>query len=111
MSEAESQGGSTSLPQIPPHILAPPGYMDLKKKQNSMYLGKESEKKILMCSSGGGGGPAQKKNLDNFFQHVKKLLNFWNFVNMKVAKHSVKPFGFLLRKLVFFDRKIRKVRN
>ena len=50
-------------------------------------------------------------NLFYFFQHVKKLLNFWNFVNMKVAKHSVKPFGFLLRKLVFFDRKIRKVRN
>ena len=49
MSEAESQGGIMSLPQITPHILAPPGYMDLKKKQNSMYMGQESEKKMFLC--------------------------------------------------------------
>ena len=47
-----------------------PRYMDLKKKQNSMYQVPGTgymnlKKNILMCSSGGGGGPAQKKK--NFF--------------------------------------------
>ena len=86
-----------------------PGYMDLKKKQNIMYPGTwiwrknkiqctgvhESEKKILMCSSGGGGGPAQKKNIffGNFFQHVKKLINFGNFVKIKVSKFKLNHLG------------------
>ena len=50
---------------------------------------------ILMCSSGGGGGPAQKKNLffGNFFQHVKKLINFGNFVKIKVAKFKLNHLG------------------
>ena len=33
----------------------------------------------------------------NFFQHVKKLLNFWNFVNIKVAKSKSNRLGFLLQ--------------
>ena len=37
-----------------------------------------------MCSSGSGGGPVQIFFLA--IQLVKKLLNFWNFVNIKVAK-------------------------
>ena len=49
---------------------------------------------ILMCSSGGGGGPAQKKNFfANFFQHVKKLINFGNFVKIKVAKFKLNQTG------------------
>ena len=51
-----------------------------------------------MCSSGGGGGPAQKIFFfGNFFQHVKKLINFGNFVNIKVAKFKLYLFGFLLQ--------------
>ena len=48
-----------------------------------------------MCSSGGGGGPAlkKKKNFANFFQHVKKLINFWNFVKIKVAKFKLNYLG------------------
>ena len=51
------------------------GYMDLKKKQNSMYM---NLKKIFLCV-------AQAVGVDrcNFFEYVKKLLNFWNFVNIK----------------------------
>jgi hypothetical protein len=51
---------------------------------------------ILMCSSGGGGGPAQKKikKFGNFFQHVKKLLNFWILVNIKVAPAKLDHLGF-----------------
>ena len=63
-----------------------------------------------MCSSGGGGGPAQKKILGNFFQHVKKLINFWNFVNIKVAKSKSNYLGFYC-KVYFFDRTIKKIRN
>ena len=50
---------------------------------------------ILMCSSGGGGGPAQKNNffLAIFFQHVKKLINFWSFVKIKVAKFKLNHLG------------------
>ena len=50
---------------------------------------------ILMCSSGGGGGPAQKKTkkFANFFQHVKKLINFGNFVKIKVAKFKLNHLG------------------
>ena len=48
-----------------------------------------------MCSSGGGGGPAQKRNFFfvNFFQHVKKLINFRNFVKIKVAKLKLNHLG------------------
>ena len=65
-----------------------------------------------MFSSGGGGGPAkkQKKIFVNFFQHVKKLFNFGNFVNIKVAKSKLNHLGFYC-KLDFFDRTIRKIRN
>ena len=49
---------------------------------------------IPMCSSGGGGGPAQKKKfLGNFFQHVKKLIDFGNFVKIKVAKFKLNHLG------------------
>ena len=30
----------------------------------------------------------------NFFQHVKKLLNFWNFINIKVAKSKLDHLDF-----------------
>ena len=40
-------------------------------------------------------------NFRNFFQHVKKLLNFWNFVNIKVAKSKLNHLGFYC-KLDFF---------
>ena len=63
-----------------------PRYIDLKKKQNSMY------------------------NLTFFFHHVKKLLNFWNFVNIKVANSKLNHLGFYC-KLYFFDRTIRKIRK
>ena len=56
----------------------------------------ESEKEnILMCSSGGGEGPAQifLFFFGNFFQHVKKLINFGNFVNIKVAKFKLNHLG------------------
>ena len=32
--------------------------------------------------------------LDKFFQHVKKILNFWNFVNIKVAQFKLNHLGF-----------------
>ena len=50
---------------------------------------------ILMCSSGGGGGPAQKIIffLAIFFQHVKKLINFGNFVKIKVATFKLNHSG------------------
>ena len=86
-----------------------PGYMDLKKKQNIMYPGTwiwrknkipctgihESEKNTLMCSSGGGGGPAQFFFIffANFFQYVKKLINFGNFLKIKVAKFKFNHLG------------------
>ena len=86
-----------------------PGYMDLKKKQNSMYRVHESEKKIFLCVAQ-AVGEAQHIFfffLESFFQHVKKLINFWNFVNIKVAKSKSNHLGFYC-KLDFFDRTIRK---
>ena len=41
---------------------------------------------------------------------MKKLLNFWNFVNIKVGKSKLDHLGFYC-KLYFFDRTIRKIRN
>ena len=41
---------------------------------------------------------------------MKNLLNFWNFVNIKVAKFKSNHLGFYC-KLDFFDRTIRKIRN
>ena len=75
-----------------------PGYMNLKKK-------------ILLCAAQGVG--VARRNFfffGNFFQHVKKLFNFWNFVNIKVAKSKLNHLGFYC-KLYFFDRTIRKIRN
>ena len=31
--------------------------------------------------------------LANFFKHVKKLSNFWNFVSIKVAKSKLNHLG------------------
>ena len=45
-----------------------------------------------MCSCGGGGGPVQFI-FGILFQHVKKLLNFWSFVNIKVAKSKSNHLG------------------
>ena len=77
-----------------------PGYMDLKKNQNSMYTGTWIWWKNKT--------PCTGWNLDFlaiFFQFVKKLLNFWNFVNIKVAKSKLNHLGFYC-KLDF-----RKIRN
>ena len=44
------------------------------------------------------GGEGRRKSfyfLGNFFKYVKKLINFLNFLNIKVAKS--KSFGFLLQ--------------
>ena len=47
-----------------------------------------------MCSSGGGGGQAQKNiSFGNFFQYVKKLIDFGNFVKIKVAKFKLNHWG------------------
>ena len=40
---------------------------------------------------GGVGRPAQIGG--NFFKHVKKLFNFWNFVKIKVAKFKLNHLG------------------
>ena len=39
----------------------------------------------------------KKKLFGLSFQHVKKLLNFWNFVNIKVAKSKLDHLGFKCR--------------
>ena len=74
-----------------------PGYMKFRFFFKSMYPGTWNLDfyTILMCSSGGGGGPAQKKpkNFANFFQHVKKFINFGNFVKIKVAKFKLNHLG------------------
>ena len=83
-----------------------PGYMDLKKNQNSMYPGTwiwrknkipctgvhKSERKIFLCIP--QGGVVDFFVLDKFFQHVKKILNFWNFVSIKVAPFMLNHLGF-----------------
>ena len=53
------------------------------------------KKNIIMWSSGGGGGPAQKKIFffANLFQNVKELINFGNFVKIKVAKFKLNHLG------------------
>ena len=74
-----------------------PGYMEFWFLLKSMYTGSWNLIFfiILMCSSGGGGGPAQKKYFLGaiFFQHVKKLINFGNFVKIKVAKFKLNHLG------------------
>ena len=60
----------------------------------------------FMCSSGGGGGPEQFF-FGNFFQHVKKLLNFWNFVSIKVAKFKLNYLGFYCKPSLFWRLKKR----
>ena len=76
-----------------------PGYMNLKKN-------------ILLCAAQGVGVARRKKKkkFGNFFQHVKKLFNFWNFLNIKMAKSKLNHLDFYC-KLDFFDKKIRKIRN
>ena len=49
---------------------------------------------------GEGGLAQEKKGFVNFFQHMKKLLNFCNFVNIKVAKSKLNHSGFYC-KLIF----------
>ena len=54
-----------------------PGYMNLKKKQNIMYM--NLKKTIFLCVAQGVGEARRKmffSFFDNFFQHVKKLTNF-----------------------------------
>ena len=49
---------------------------------------------LLILARVGRTGFILFSDLDNFFQHVKKLLNFWNFVNIKVAKFKLDHLGF-----------------
>ena len=86
-----------------------PEYMDLKKKQNIMYPGTwigrknkipctgvhESERKKILCVAQVVGEGRHKKNIffGNFFQHVKKLINFRTFVKIKVAKFKLNHLG------------------
>ena len=58
-----------------------PGYMNLKKNILMYSSGVDRSKKIFLV-------------LDKFFQHVKKILNFWNFVNIKVAPFKLDHLGF-----------------
>ena len=74
-----------------------PGYMEFWFFFKSMYPGTWNLDfvSLLMCSSGGGGGPVQKIFFlfAKFFQHVKKLFNFWNFVKIKMAKFKLNHLG------------------
>ena len=53
-------------------------------------FGPPKEKKLLM---GGRTGIFFLLFFGNFFQHVKKLLKFWNFVKIKVAKFKLSHLG------------------
>ena len=60
-----------------------PGYMNLKKK-------------IFLCVAQGVEVARHKKYFffwQFFFQHVKKLFNFGNFVKIKVAKFKLNHLG------------------
>ena len=74
-----------------------PGYMEFWYFFKSMYPGTWNLDfvSLLMCSSGGGGGPVQKIFFlfAKFFQHMKKLFNFWNFVKIKMAKFKLNHLG------------------
>ena len=59
-------------------------YMDLKIKQNPMYM--NLKKKIFLCVAQGVEVDRQKKN---FWQ----LINFGNFVQIKVAKFKLNHLG------------------
>ena len=95
---------------------------DWKRELGQSYMicvkEKKDEKRGALCcvlcysnSSGGGGlGFYFFILLAFFFQHVKKLLNVWNFVNIKVAKSKLDHLGFYC-KLDFFDRTIRKIQK
>ena len=67
---------------------------------------------LFLCVAQGVAVEVARRNFffGNFFQLVKILLNFWNFVNIKVAKSKLDHLGFYC-KLDFFDRTIRKIRN
>ena len=47
----------------------------------------------INCSWGGGPVYFFSFFFGNFFQHVKKLLKFWNFVKIKVAKFKLSHLG------------------
>ena len=53
-------------------------------------FGTQKEKKLL---KGWRTGAIFFNFFGNFFQHVKKLINFWNFVKIKVAKFKLNQTG------------------
>ena len=69
---------------------------------HTWYLSKKwgwKERSIIVCielfySSWGEDRYISFSDFGNFFQHVKKLLNFWNFVNIKMAKSKLNHLGF-----------------
>ena len=86
--------------------------LPLGTKGNKNFLSfKPLEDFFFSCSPKGSffpfGTPKEKKNCScwgghvflffyffgNFYQRVKKLLNFWNFVNIKVAKFKLNHLG------------------
>jgi hypothetical protein len=66
----------------------------MKKKSKSKFH--ESEKKIFLCVA--QGVEVDRSNFffffGNFFLHVKKLFNFRDVVNIKVAKFKLDYLGF-----------------
>ena len=113
--------GQKSLFFLQIHV---PGYMEFCFFFKSMYPGTwnfvsssnpctrvhESEKKKYFLIMGGWTGFLFSFFFGNFFQQVKKLLNFWDAVNIKVAKFKLDHLRFYC-KWDFFDRKIWKIRN
>ena len=66
------------------------------------------EKNILMYSSKGVADRSKFFfGFGEIFEQMKKILNFWNFVNIKVAPFKLNHLG----NWVSFDRAISKVIN
>ena len=65
---------------------------------------------FLSVAQAVGVARRKKKIFCNFFQRVKKLFNFWNFVSIKVAKSKLNHLGFYC-KLGFLIGKSEKSEN
>ena len=66
----------------------------MKREDYSVY-------RAILLLVGGWTGIFFLSFFGKFFQHVKKLLNFWNFVNIKVAKFKLDHLGFYCRYSLF----------
>ena len=76
-------------------------------KGKKLPLGHQMEKTSFfqpleeLFSSLGRAGFLSFYFLGYFLQRVKKLLNFWNFVNIKVAKFKLNHLGFYCKPSLF----------